>query len=140
MRWTWLSVVRAPIARPGDGVGDELRGDRVEELAAGRQPEGDHVQQQLPGEVQPLVDGEAAVEVRVVDQPLPADGGARLLEVDAHHDPQVARQLLGERRQAPGVLEGGAGVVDRAGTDDDDQAVVRPAQDAAHLLAACAAP
>ncbi len=78
---------------PAHGIGDELRRDRVEELAAGRQTQGDHVQQQPPRQTQPLVDGEAAVEVGIVDEPLPADRRARLLEVDAHHDPQIVRQL-----------------------------------------------
>ena len=120
---------------PADGIGDELRRDRVEELAASGQAQRKHVQQQLPREVQPLVDGEAAVEVGVVDQPLPADRRAGLLEVDAHDDAKVGRQLGGERREAPGVVERGDRIVDRAGPDDDDQAVIRPAQDAAHLLA-----
>jgi len=45
-------------------------------------------------DAQAVVDAEAAVEVRVVDQALPADGGARLLEVHAHHDLEVALQPL----------------------------------------------
>ena len=110
-------------SRPRHQVGDELRRDRVEELAAGRQPELDQVEQQPPRQPQPLVDREAAVQVRVVDQPLPADGGARLLEVDAHHDAADRRPA---RRPAPcsrrAYSSAGRRVVDRAGPDHDDAA------------------
>ena len=47
-RWIWLSVVRAPIAPQATDVGDVLRRDRVEELAADRQAEVEHLQQQPP--------------------------------------------------------------------------------------------
>ena len=89
-------------------------------------------------DAQALVDAEAAVEVRIVDQPLPADGGARLLEVDAHHD------LAGRRRAASRsgarrarVLERGRRIVDRARPDDHQQPVVCAVQDAAGCACAC---
>ena len=47
------------------------------------------LEQQLTSHAQAFVDLEGLIEVRVVDQPLPSDRGARLLEVDAHHDQQV---------------------------------------------------
>ena len=53
----------------------------------------------------PSLMAEAAVEVRVVDVALPADGGARLLEVDAHDDEQVALQRVGHRLQAARVFD-----------------------------------
>ena len=45
-RCTWLSVVRAPIAPQDDQVGDELRRDGIQELAAGGQPQLCQVEQQ----------------------------------------------------------------------------------------------
>src|SRR5437870_837061 len=39
-----------PDRSPGDQVGDELRRDRVEELASGRQSEADQIEQQAAGE------------------------------------------------------------------------------------------
>ena len=88
-RWTWLSVVRAPIAthdvrsamccgicvsRNSDAVGS---------------PRSLTSSSSLPREPQPLVDVIALVEVGIVDQPLPADRRARLLEVAPHHDDQL---------------------------------------------------
>ena len=102
-RWIWLSVVRAPIAPQATRVGDVLRRDRVEELAADRQAEVEHLEQQLAGDPQAGVDVAGAVEVRVVDQALPAGRRPRLLEVDPHHDQQVVarapRAVLGEPRR-----------------------------------------
>ena len=113
---------------PGDQVGDVLRAEQVEELGAQRQAQRGQVQQQPARHLQALVDGEAAVQVRVVDVALPADGGARLLEVGAHHDQQVAGQLVGHGLQAAAVVERLVVVVDRAGADDDDQPVVAAMQ------------
>ena len=66
-----------------------------EKLGAGGQTELGQVAQQPTGEVQAVVDVEAAVELRVVHQPLPPDRRAWLLEVDAHHDAEVVRQAVG---------------------------------------------
>ena len=99
---------------PGDRVGDVLRRDRVEELAADRQPELDHLEQQLAGDPQAGVDVAGAVQVRVVDQALPAGRRPRLLEVDAHHDQQSSLQLARPRAQPAGVVERRLRVVDAA--------------------------
>ena len=77
----------------------------------------------------PLLMSKAAVEVGVVDQPLPSDRGARLLEIDAHHDLEAVGKLFAQGGEALGVVYGGDGIVDRAGADDDQQAVVGPVQD-----------
>ena len=114
---------------PGDQVRGELGRDRVEELAARGQPQLGEVQEQAARQAQALVDREAPVELRVVDEPLPADGGPRLLEVDAHHDVEVARVRVGRRAEPPAVVEGGDGVVDRARADDDEEPVVAAVQD-----------
>jgi len=41
-----------------------------------------------------MIDVEAPIEVGVVDQSLPANGRARLLEVRAHHDEEVVGVLV----------------------------------------------
>ena len=78
---------------------------------------------------QAVVDVEAAVEIGVVDQALPADGGARLLEIDAHDDLEPVAEALAERDEAAGVVEGGGGIVDGAGADDDGEAVIGAVED-----------
>ena len=93
-------------------------------------PELEQIEQQLARQAQPLVEREAAVEVRIVDQPLPADRRARLLEVDAHDDAEIVGELVGELLEALAVLQAGLGIVDRARADDDDQAVVLAVEDA----------
>jgi hypothetical protein len=113
---------------PPDRVGDVLRRNRVEELTADREAELEHLHEQLTGGPQTAVHVAGAVEVRVVDQALPAQGRARLLEVHAHHHEQTVGESLGGRSETFGVLEGRLRVVHRARTDDDQQAVVDPVQ------------
>ena len=98
--------------------------DHVEKLAAGRHAEAVDVEQQLARDAQALVDAVALVEVRVVDQALPADRGARLLEVDAHHDLERVGVAFALGLQPARVLERGGRVVDRARADDHQQPVV----------------
>ena len=104
---------------------------------AGR-PHADDVEQQLASQAQALVDGVAAVEMRIVDQPLPADGRARLFEIHAHDDPHVVHNPLRKRGQACGVLQRGATVVDRARADDHEEAIVLGIQDAHQGVASAA--
>src|SRR5688500_16291992 len=90
-----LALRRACADRaPRDEITDELRRDHVEEFAACRQAEAIHVDEQPARDPQPLVDAKAAVEIRVVDEPLPADGRARLLEIHAHDDLERAAETV----------------------------------------------
>src|SRR6266545_978811 len=79
-RCTWLSVVRAPIA-PHETRSPMYCGEITSRNS------------------QPLVDAEAAVQVRIVDQAFPPDRGARLLEIHAHQDFEFARMLPALRRE-----------------------------------------
>ncbi len=120
---------------PRDEVRDVLRRQQVEELGAAGQAHAVDLEEQLPRLAQPLVDGEAAVQVRIVDEALPADGGARLLEVHAHHDEEVvgvARRGVAKLRR---VFERRRRIVDRARAHDGDEAVVGAVQHAVHGLA-----
>ena len=135
-RCVWLSEVRAPIAPQPTAVGDVLRRDRVEELAADRQPGVQHLEQQLAGDPQAGVDVAAFVQVRVVDQSLPAGRRPRLLEVDAHHHQQLVAQRPRGRAQPRRVLHRRFRVVDAARPDHDHQPRVLPRQHVAHFLAA----
>src|SRR5829696_146928 len=123
----------SPDRSPRHDIGDVLRRDRVEELAASREAEVGHLEQQPAGGVETDVHVPRAVEVRIVDQPLPARRRPRLLEVDAHRDAEVAAQVRGLRRQPPGVFARGLRVVDAARTDDDQEPVVLAVEDRLHL-------
>ena len=115
--------------RPGDEVAVVLRGDGVERLGAGREPQLVHVEQELAAPLHPLVDAEGVVHPGVVDEPLPAQRGARLLEVDAHDEQQGVGELVGERAQAPRVVEPGDGIVDGAGAHHHEEAAVAAVED-----------
>src|SRR5438309_4303569 len=135
-----LALRRAGADRPrGDEVRGELRRNRIEELRARGKAELDQVEQEPAGEAEALVDGEGAVEVRIVDESLPADRRARLLEVDAHHETEVAAELVGRLLQTARVVEPGRWVVDGAGGVDDEQARVHAGRNANDLLTSAAA-
>ena len=69
-----------------DQIGNVLRRDRLEHFGGGGQIHFGHAQQNAAGDAEACADIEGVVQVRIVDQALPADGGARLFEVDAHQD------------------------------------------------------
>jgi hypothetical protein len=128
-------VVRAPIAPQADQVGRVLRRDGVEELRCRRQAELAQFPEEFARQAQALVDLEAAVHARVVDQALPAHRGARLLEIHAHQDQQVIGMTHGFLPQLACVIHRGVVIVDRAGADDDGQAVVGTVKHAMQGLA-----
>src|SRR3546814_864135 len=109
---------------PGNEVGQIQRRQDVEILDAGRNAHVVELQQQLAADAQTLVDVVAVVEVRVVDQPFPADRGARFFKIDAHDDQQMLVELRTQGFEAGRVFERRFRIVDRAWTDDHQQAIV----------------
>ncbi|MNZ48630.1 hypothetical protein D3C78_663780 [compost metagenome] len=122
--------------RPADQVLQVLRGNRVERFGGGRQAHFGQVQQQFAADVQAILDLERVIQVRVVDQAFPADGGARFFEIHAHDQVQRVGHFLGQHFQALGVLVGGLDVVDRARADHDEQAMVLAVENIAHHFTA----
>jgi hypothetical protein len=121
---------------PRDQVAEVLGADRIECLGAGRQAKLVDVEQHLARELQAFLDGEGVVHARIVDEPLPARGGAGLLEVDPHHDEDRVAHLVGHGLQATCVVHGGGRVVDRAGSHHHQQPRVAPVEDLLDRLAA----
>ena len=119
-----------------DEVGQKLRRDGVEHLAGDRDAGGGEVAEELARQAQALVDLEGLVDVRIVDQALPAHRRSRLLEVGSHDDAEVGRQPGGDLSEPTRVLERGLWVVDGAGAADDKQPVVVAGDDGCRLLAA----
>ena len=72
--------------------------------------------------MQPLGHVTAAVQMRIVDQPFPANGSARLFHIGAHHQQQLVADFVHQRGQALGVFQRGDGIVQGTGPDDDQQA------------------
>ncbi len=44
------------------------------------------IAQQVARDMQALIDLEAAIKIRIVDQSFPTNSGARFLKVNSHHD------------------------------------------------------
>ncbi len=82
-----------------------------------------------------VVDLVGAVEMRIVDEALPADGGAGLLKVDAHHDVEIGGEFGDGGLEQGGVFDRGLGVVDGAGANQDQQARVAMREDAGDIEA-----
>ena len=135
-RCTWLSVVRAPIApqlsRSAMYCGLEVSSSS---LPAGTPSALMSISSERAMR-RPFVDAKAAVQVRVVDQALPAHRGARLLEVHAHHDHQRVVEQRALLVQTLRVFERRLRLVHRARPDHHQQSVVDAVHDAAHLVAA----
>lgn len=115
--------------RPRNELGKVVRDRRVEQFRGGAEPVRRHVEQELAGEFQTARDVAAAVQIGVVHQPLPAERGARFLEIAPHHDLDLVGDAFREPRQLLRVFQRGGHVVDRARPGDDDQALVRPVED-----------
>lgn len=102
-----------------DQICQELRGDGVEHLRGDGESRAGQVGVQLTGHAQTLVDVEGLVDVGVVNQTLPADCCAGLLQVGAHDHADVLLQFNGKLLESAGILECGVGVVDGAWSDND---------------------
>src|SRR3974390_528046 len=69
----------------------------------------------MAGLPQAVIDFVRLVEIRVVDQTLPADGGAGLFEVHPHYDVQLVRVLVDRGLQQGGIFTCSFGVVNPTG-------------------------
>jgi len=114
---------------PTDEGGDVLGGDHVEELGACGDADFGEVEEEMACLAEAVVDLEGFVEVGVVDEALPAEGGAGLFEVDTHDDAEIAGVFGDGGLQEFGVLAGGVGVVNGAGAHDDEEAMVFAVED-----------
>jgi hypothetical protein len=119
-----------------DQIGKELRRDGIQHLRGNGHTHRSQIAVQLAGDSQALVDLETLVNVWIVDQALPADRSPRLLEVGAHDDGEVRVQLVGEGFQTLAVFDCGGGVVDGAGTNHDEEAVIALGYDFDDIFAA----
>ncbi|MNL54929.1 hypothetical protein D3C87_1783000 [compost metagenome] len=108
LRFSGTSADRAPTHQ----ICQILRSDHVEEFARRRQTGIVNIQQQLTGQTKTVVDLEAVIHLRIVDQSFPAHGGTRLFKINPHHHFQLAAQFLTQRQQATGILFRRFGIVD----------------------------
>jgi hypothetical protein len=117
-------------------VCEELRRDGVQHLGGNGHALAGKVTEELAGDTETLVDLEGLIDIRVVDQALPANSCARLLEVGAHDNAQVTLELVGNLHEARAVLDSSLGVVHGAGTADHEETVIALLDDLDSLFAA----
>ena len=115
---------------PTHQVGYELRAQQIEKLRAHRQPQCQDIQQQQARHFQALVDGERAIQVRIVDIALPAHGRARLLEIHPHHDQQVIGKTIRLQLELARILDCLIMVMDGTWAHHQDQPVILSTQHA----------
>ena len=102
-------------------VGQELWRDGVQHLTSNGHALAGQINKKLARGAEALVDLEAVVKVRVVDQTLPSNSGPRFLEIGAHDNQQLILVFLFQFQKLIAVLQRHGGVVDRAWSDDNEQ-------------------
>ena len=128
MRWRFC---RASTDRAEhDRVGYVLRRNRLQKLRGRWQPHSGDFDQELSGEPQTRGHIKGIVEVRVVDEPFPANRGAWLFEIDTHHNQQPIGHSLRQLQQPARVVASCIGIVDRTGSHNDQQTGIIPGQHA----------
>jgi hypothetical protein len=120
---------------PGNEVSDVLGRNGVEEFGACGDTHLRELEEKPPGDPKTTIDVKGAVKMRIVDETLPTHGGARLLKVDPHHDLEVVGILLDEGLKLFSILERSLGMMDGAGPDDDEQAIILAVQNVGGLFA-----
>lgn len=119
-----------------DEVGEELRGDSVQHLGSDGHTGRSQIAEELPGDTKTLVDLERRVDIGIVNEALPADGGAGLLKVGSHNNNKVVFELLGKSLKSAAVLESCGGVMEGARSNNDKETVVLAHDDVHSLLSA----
>ena len=119
---------------PANQVADVLRGDRVQPFRGCRQTNAQHVGQHLACEPHALANIELAVEIGIVDQTLPTDGGAWLFEIHAHHNDQLVFQFFFDRGEFCRVFVRRFRIMNRAWADDGKQTIVFAVEHIADFL------
>ena len=107
-----------------DQVGDVLRSNRFQHLRSGRETNLIDVEKNSTSLAKTGRDVECIVQMRIVDQPLPSDRCSRLLEIDSHDDEDLAADFVGQSLQTTGILKCHRWIVDRAWSDDRNNAFV----------------
>lgn len=119
-----------------DTVGKELRGDGIEHFGSNWHSSAGEVNKELSRNPETLVNLERVVDIRIVDQTLPANSCPGLLKVGTHNNAEVVRELVRELLELGGVLVGCGGVVDGAGAYDDEESVAGAKDDVGGIVTA----
>ena len=119
-----------------DKICEELRRDGVEHFAGNGHALGGEVAEQFPAHTQALVDLEALIDVRVVDQTFPAHRCARFFQIRTHDDAEIILQSVGQLLEPFAVLDCRGWVVDGTRATDNKQAIILLGDDLGSFLTA----
>jgi hypothetical protein len=108
---------------PADQVGDILRTDRIEQFRAARKTQLIDLEQDSPRQFHARCNITGSIEMGIVDESFPADGGSRLFKIGPHHDQEAVTQGIGNQLQLSGIFVGSFGIMDGTGAHDDQQPV-----------------
>ena len=98
---------------PTDQIGDVLGTDQIEIFCAARHASLRDIQQQTTRRTQTLVDVVGVIQIRIIDQAFPTNGGARLLKVDTHDDEKILLVTLTLCHQARRIVTRSCRVMNR---------------------------
>jgi len=79
---------------PAEQIVEVPGSQRLQQFAGDGQTGFENIQHQPPRQMQPLGHVTAAVQMRIVDQPFPANGSARLFHIGAHHQQQLVADFV----------------------------------------------
>lgn len=103
---------------PRHQVGSILRSNRIQKFTASRETKFRNLNEKSASETQPLVNSETPVQIRIIDETLPANSCPGLLEVDTHYDEEVFFGALSIISQKLSVFNGSFDIVNRARSVD----------------------
>ena len=120
---------------PTQQVGEVLGSDGIQQFGRAGYAFSIDVEQNGSGQLHPLGNVAGAVQVGVIDQAFPSHCRPGLFKVGAHDDKEFVSDGFCNRSQPVGILIGRGRVMDRAGSDNDDEALcVASVQDIADGL------
>jgi len=120
---------------PTDEAGDVLRRDHIQKFSSLGQAFVGQIEEKIARKAKAVVDFVRAIEMRVVDEALPAYGGAGLLKIDTHDDAQILGELSECGFENGCVFARSLGVMDRTGSYEDEETRVALRQDARNVEA-----
>lgn len=103
---------------PRHQVGSILRSNRIQKFTASRETKFCDLNEKSASETQPLVNLETPVQIRIIDETLPANSCPGLLEVNTHYDEEVVLGDLSIISQKLSVFNGRFDVVNWAWSVD----------------------
>ena len=115
--------------RPAHQISSVLRNDRVKKFCADWEAEVNNIEEDFTCNGNPVGDIARIIEMGVVNEPFPACRRTGLFKIHPHHDEVAIGNFALHLGQPSRIVQSGLWIVNRTGTDNDQQAVIISAQD-----------